>query len=263
VIIFFSQDGQLWLCADQAEQIWQCLAEQGVFVSDREACFKWFSKLMGDEPDLDPAINKDFFQNNILQLDPTLLTESGIKCYERFFKAVNSKEGKLKLKRRTFLMDDVDLIGTDYLWRVCSIIFVYLFIQFYKIYILLFFFVCPVVIFFIFQVVTNSPEEIANRGIELLKEVNTNLGPRLQSSVLAFHETYIAECMDRLKAHYDTVTVLSRVYLDGKEEREEQMTNKIKMEAIKMCRVMKVLQEYINECDTAFPGERKILPLHR
>lgn len=90
---------------------------------------------MGDEPDLDPAINKDFFQNNILQLDPTLLTESGIKCYERFFKAVNSKEGKLKLKRRTFLMDDVDLIGTDYLWRVCSIAFVYFFdcIQFYRI----------------------------------------------------------------------------------------------------------------------------------
>lgn len=108
----------MWLCADQADQIWQCLAEQGVFVSDREVCFKWFSKLMGEESDLDPAIYKNFFQNNILQLDPTLLTESGIKCYERFFKAVNSKEGKLKLKRRTFLMDDVDLIGTDYLWRV-------------------------------------------------------------------------------------------------------------------------------------------------
>lgn len=123
-ITWIFQDGQLWLCADQAEQIWQCLAEQGVFVSDREACFKWFSKLMGDEPDLDPAINKDFFQNNILQLDPTLLTESGIKCYERFFKAVNSKEGKLKLKRRTFLMDDVDLIGTDYLWRVRNITYV-------------------------------------------------------------------------------------------------------------------------------------------
>lgn len=69
--------------------------------------------------------------------------------------------------------------------------------------------------------------------------------------------------MDRLKAHYDTVTVLNRVYLDGREEREEQVTNKIKVEAMKMCRVMKVLQEYINECDTAFPGERKILPLHR
>lgn len=109
------------MCAEQAKQIWQCLAEQAVFVSDREACFKWFSKLMGEEPDLDPAINKDFFENNILQLDPALLTESGIKCYERFFKAVNSKEGKLKLKRRTFLMDDVNLIGTDYLWRVSLI----------------------------------------------------------------------------------------------------------------------------------------------
>ncbi|XP_076659536.1 ubiquitin carboxyl-terminal hydrolase-like faf [Halictus rubicundus] len=226
---FLLKDGQLWLCEDQAVQIWQCLAEQGVFVSDREACFKWFSKLMGDEPDLDPAINKDFFQNNILQLDPTLLTESGIKCYERFFKAVNSKEGKLKLKRRTFFMDDVDLIGTDYLWRV----------------------------------VTNSPEEIANRAIELLKEVNTNLGPRLHSSILAFHVTYIGECMDRLKAHYDTVSVLSKVYLEGKEEREEQVSNKIKLEAMKMCRVMKVLQEYITECDSAFPVERRILPLHR
>lgn len=113
------------------------------------------------------------------------------------------------------------------------------------------------------QVVTNSPEEIANRAIELLKEVNTNLGPRLQSSVLAFHVTYIGECMDRLKAHYDTVSVLSKVYLEGREEREQQMSNKIKIEAMKMCRVMKVLQEYINECDTTFPGERKILPLHR
>lgn len=111
--------------------------------------------------------------------------------------------------------------------------------------------------------VTNSPEEIANRAIELLKEVNTNLGPRLQSSVLRFHMTYIGECMDRLKAHYDTVSVLSKVYLEGKEEQEEQMSNKIKVEAMKMCRVIKVLQEYINECDSAFPGERKKLPLHR
>lgn len=111
--------------------------------------------------------------------------------------------------------------------------------------------------------VTNSPDEIANRGIELLKEVNTNLGPRLQASVLAFHETYITECLDRLKGHYDTVTILSKVYLDGKEEREDQMANKIRVEAVKMCRVMMVLQEYLNECDAAFPGERKILPLHR
>lgn len=34
---------------------------------------------MGEEPDLDPEITKDFFEQNILQLDPSLLTENGMK----------------------------------------------------------------------------------------------------------------------------------------------------------------------------------------
>lgn len=143
---FLLKDGQLWLCAPQAKQIWKCLAENAVFLCDREACFKWYevlpnvgmkltefschlpmryvlppnrySKLMGDEPDLDPDINKDFFENNVLQLDPSLLTENGMKCFERFFKAVNCREGKLVAKRRAYMMDDLELIGLDYLWRV-------------------------------------------------------------------------------------------------------------------------------------------------
>ena len=77
-----------------------------------------YSKLMGDEPDLDPDINKDFFENNVLQLDPSLLTENGMKCFERFFKEVNCREGKLVAKRRAYMMDDLELIGLDYLWRV-------------------------------------------------------------------------------------------------------------------------------------------------
>lgn len=40
---FLLKDGQLWLCAPQAKQIWKCLAENAVFLCDREACFKWFS----------------------------------------------------------------------------------------------------------------------------------------------------------------------------------------------------------------------------
>lgn len=117
-----------------------------MFLCDREACFKWYtfyqilrltlvgylifanvllftrySKLMGDEPDLDPDINKDFFENNVLQLDPSLLTENGMKCFERFFKAVNCREGKLVAKRRAYMMDDLELIGLDYLWRVCIV----------------------------------------------------------------------------------------------------------------------------------------------
>lgn len=222
------KDGQLWLCAEQAKQIWQCLAENAVFQSDREACFKWFSKLMGEEPDIDPGINKDFFENNILQLDPVLLTESGIKCFERFFKAVNTKEGKLKTKRRSLLTEDPDLIGLDYLWKI----------------------------------VTLCTDDIASRAIELLKEVSTNLGPRLLQSQVEFHETFITECYDRLRAHYDTVTVLQKNEND-KEFEANQLLNRIRAEAVKLCRVMRVLHEYISECDNAFVGERKLLPMHR
>lgn len=223
---FLLKDGQLWLCAEQAKQIWQCLAENAVFASDRESCFKWFSKLMGEEPDLDPGINKDFFENNILQLEPTLLTESGIKCFDRFFKAVNTRAGKLKIKRRSLLTEDPDLIGLDYLWKV----------------------------------VTLCNDDIAARAVELLREVSTNLGPRLIGSQMDFHENYITECYDRLRAHYDTVTVLQS---SETTEIGQQIENRIKAEAVKMCRVMHVLHEYMSECDNGFVGERKILPLHR
>lgn len=80
---------------------------------------------MGDEPDLDPDINKDFFENNVLQLDPSLLTENGMKCFERFFKAVNCREGKLVAKRRAYMMDDLELIGLDYLWRVSAKLYIF------------------------------------------------------------------------------------------------------------------------------------------
>ncbi|KAF5307812.1 hypothetical protein FQR65_LT06684 [Abscondita terminalis] len=227
---FLLKDGQLWLCAEQAKQIWQCLAENAVFASDREACFRWFSKLMGEEPDLDPGINKDFFENNILQLEPTLLTESGIKCFERFFKAVNTKEGKLKPKRRTIITEDTDLIGLDYLWKV----------------------------------VTLCSDDIASRAIDLLREVSTNLGPRLLASQLHFHESYITECHDRLRTHYDVATVYQKTKTETDKEFDlNQLQNSITSECVKMCRILRVLHEYLSECDNAFMGERKILPLHR
>lgn len=228
---FLLKDGQLWLCADQAKQIWQCLAVNAAFPSDREECFRWFGKLMGEEPDLDPGINKEFFENNILQLDPQLLTESGIKCFERFFKAVNSKEEKLKVKHHGYVLDDEDLIGKDYLWRV----------------------------------ITSSGEEIAYKAIELLKEVSTALGPRLQENVAEFHENFITECCDRLKTNYDNIILLNNVIVEPKtpEMEAKEMIQRRIIEAEKMCRVLRVLQEYIKECDKVFTSERFILSLNR
>ena len=130
---------------------------------------------MGDEPDLDPEINREFFESNLLQLDPALLTEAGIRCFERFFKAVNCKEGKLIPKRRAHLMDDLELVGLDYCWRV----------------------------------VLCSDEDVASKAIELLKETFTNLGPRLQAQHVDIHEDFVSSFMDRLRASFDTITVVS------------------------------------------------------
>ena len=93
------KEGQLWLCSSQAETIWKCLAQNSVFECDREICFKWFSKLMTDDPDLEPDMNKTFFVDYITKLDPKLLTDSGIRCVERFFKNVNLKYNRLVQKR--------------------------------------------------------------------------------------------------------------------------------------------------------------------
>ncbi|KAG6452569.1 hypothetical protein O3G_MSEX007736 [Manduca sexta] len=208
---FLLKDGQLWLCAEQAKQIWVCLAERPAQLGDREACFRWFSKLMGEEPDLDPNINLHFFRRNIMTLSPNLLTHAGIKCFERFFKAVNSKEGKLKIKRRSFLLNDADLIGLDYLWRV----------------------------------ITECSDEISARGIELLREVCTCVGPALSAAL--HHEAFLTHCCAR--------TQRMQRDMDQLEDTSEACT--------RMCRVIRAIQEYINECDRRFSAERQILPIYR
>jgi len=218
---FLLKDGQLWLCEPQAKQIWTCLAENAIYITDMENCFRWFSKLMGEEPDLDPDITKEFFESNILQFDPSLLTENGMNCFERFFKAVNVKESKLSVKRRGgYTMDDLELIGLEYLWRV----------------------------------VLYSPDEVAEKAIALLKDIYTNLGPGLQQSQVAIHEDFLQLCMDRLKASYDTISII---------EKDKDSINCRNQEALRMIRVMTVMREYVAECDDAYGEERAILPLGR
>lgn len=112
---------------------------------------------------------------------------------------------------------------------------------------------------------TYGGDIIANRAIELLKEMNTNLGPRLQTSLSDFHDTHISECINRLRALYDTITILSKQDDSCLESNEEQalIKRQLKYESIKMCRILRVLYEYINECDNNFTSERKMLPLFR
>ncbi len=60
--------------------------------------------------------------------------------------------------------------------------------------------------------------------------------------------------MDRLKASYDTISIL---------EKDKDSANRMHQEAHRMIRVMTVMREYIAECDDAYGEERMILPLGR
>lgn len=110
--------GEFWLSAKQANRIWQCLAENAAFASDREICVKWFSTLLGD---LEPDTCKDILENKILKFDPTLLTESKFEFFEKFFKAVNLKKSKLRQVFRNSSEKDYNIIGLDYLWKVLTL----------------------------------------------------------------------------------------------------------------------------------------------
>uniref|UniRef100_A0A2M4DNF9 ubiquitinyl hydrolase 1 n=1 Tax=Anopheles darlingi TaxID=43151 RepID=A0A2M4DNF9_ANODA len=239
---FLLKDGHLWLCADQAKQIWNALAVSAAFASDREECFRWFSKLMGENPDLDPGINRDFFENNLLKLDPLLLTESGVKCFERFFRAVNTKEDRLMSmakvhhhrgrNRNESYSDEQN--RNEYLWRV----------------------------------ITTAAEPIANRAIGILNDMVTAIGPRTTvADVQEYHEAFIEECCEKLRATYQSIELLSKIAQEGKERDDENGAADSDIErkklalAEQMCRIVRTLQEYIRECDRKFVGDRYDLPL--
>jgi len=60
--------------------------------------------------------------------------------------------------------------------------------------------------------------------------------------------------MHRLKAMYDTVSVL---------ERNNDNNSRIHQEALRMIRILSILRVYVSECDETYVDERAILPLHR
>ncbi|XP_057300867.1 probable ubiquitin carboxyl-terminal hydrolase FAF-X [Hydractinia symbiolongicarpus] len=217
---FVLNDGKMWLCEPQAEQIWICLAINCAFAVDRDVCFKWFSKVMGDDPDLDPEITKQFFENNVLKISPANLNEHGLRCFERFFKYVNMKEGLLQKKRNgTYILENVNLIGYDYLWKV----------------------------------IIESPLNIANHGIEILKEVYTNFGIHLRTKQSDIHSIFISNCRERLQPS-------EKVLINSNPDKEDTRSA-VWQEAKKIMLCLKTLREYVAASDNNY-GEERALPPH-
>ncbi|XP_065841242.1 ubiquitin carboxyl-terminal hydrolase 9X-like isoform X2 [Oscarella lobularis] len=170
---FVLKDGRLYLSLSHAIKIWTCLAKKAVFPSDREACFKWFSKVMGEDPDLEPLGYKQFFEDHVMNLDPALLTESGMKCFDRAFKLVNQNSHKLIAKRHKFVTSNLFMTGIDYIWKV----------------------------------ILCGADEIVFKAIELMKDVHTHLSPTLLTRQVAIHVDFIGKCFEHLETSFEVLKV--------------------------------------------------------
>ncbi|XP_064393950.1 probable ubiquitin carboxyl-terminal hydrolase FAF-X [Halichondria panicea] len=218
---FSLKDGQLWLGHQQALMVWESLADRPAFPSDREACFRWFAKLVSDEPDIEPETAKRIFTENVHKIPPQHLTENGFRCFDRFFRMVNINERRLVAWRRGFVTENVDLVGLEYLWKSVLV----------------------------------SPEAIVHKPIELLKDVYTNLSTKLQSNQV--HLEFIKVCMMRLQRIYEGL----QQYQPGEIEQEPQEVQQgYNTEVNKLVRCLALLKEYILDCDEEYSEERGIPP---
>jgi ubiquitin carboxyl-terminal hydrolase 9/24 len=117
-------------------------------------------------------------------------------------------------------MNDEDLVGIEYLWKL----------------------------------ILNGSDEVANRGIQLMREIYTNISPQLKTDVKRIHESFISDCFDRLRPVYDSVKLMYSQQ-DSKDTYQPKL--------ISLIRILIVLREYLAECDNSYHKERSFLPMSR
>ena len=94
--------------------------------------------------------------------------------------------------------------------------------------------------------ILNGSDEVATRGIQLIKEIYTNISPQLKTEVKRIHQTFMEECFSRLKHVYG------------------QIKNKSTPQRIvALIRLLTVLREYLAECDYSYHKDRNVLPMAR
>ena len=225
-LCFVLKDGQLWLCLAQAVDIWHCLCESAIHEEDRQCCFRWFSKLIGeDEPDLDPEICQQFFTEKVLHLEARLLCQEGVECFEHFFKFVNYRANKLRKTSRNkhgYVLMDTNLLGYYYLW----------------------------------QIIINCNDSLATKAIQILIDTYTSLAPQLKTQAVKTYHEFISQCMNWFKQFFTS----AKSSADNGEVSELMNRESFK---VKMIRVLTALREFISKTDSMYQAERRFIALNR
>ena len=198
-IRFIQHESNSYLGIDHAKPIWQSLAENAIFPIDREMCFKWFSDLMNEDYDLAPKYRRSFFEEAILKLDPILLSETGLNCFQQFFRIVNTDERNLLFKKDCYYLENPDLVGIDYLWSV----------------------------------IISSSDAVALKAIEIMKEVHMYILHRTHNKVVQIHEQFIKDCLAQMNDHYKNIEMLLQ---SSPADYDTEVTDKMQQSAKKIYR---------------------------
>lgn len=111
------------LDSDICVKMWE-LVETPILESDLTTLFQWFGGLVdGRDLKVDAAVQREFLCTMFPTMPPESLQEPAFFFFQGLFITVNEEEKKLQVHGRTakaltLAVDDLDLLGLEYLWRV-------------------------------------------------------------------------------------------------------------------------------------------------
>lgn len=167
---------ELTLSLKQIETIWDCLALDPIWESDKDYMFSWISRendvtRTGESTPLIPdALLPEFFEKiicNHKKLDFFSLSPQGFECFSAFFRLINDKKNKIKVsKGKKFKVQNLDYEGKATLWAI-------------------------------FLNCKNEPT--IELIVKLLVECNLRLGPSLENKKKEVWEGFVIKCINLLK----------------------------------------------------------------
>lgn len=114
---FLLKDANIYLPWNRAKEVWDTLVtNRDSCIEDNETCFEWFGQSLDD---LENDTAKLLFRERLLRLDPAQMCPSAYHCLMKFMEATNINEQRMKKSSGNLYVEKLDLLGIDFLWRVC------------------------------------------------------------------------------------------------------------------------------------------------
>lgn len=103
---------------------------------------------------------------------------------------------------------------------------------------------------YLWKLITDGVDEVAERAIQLMREIYTNISPQLKPEIKRIHQTFLEDTFRRLKQAFDSAKAKSS---------QSNRSNRINS----LLRLLVMLKEYLSDCDTSYHKDRMLLPMSR